>query len=52
MYSLTFAERSNTLEALSVLLKTLGWKRLIWSASEGTSVVLPTDNSVLVAIER
>lgn len=50
--NLTLAERSNTLEEFSALLNTLGWKRLIWSAREGTSVVLPTDNSVRVAIER
>lgn len=48
----TLAERSNTLEELSALPKTRGWNRLIWSAREGTSVVLPTDNSVRVAIER
>lgn len=48
----TFAERSNTREALSALLNTRGWKRLIWSAREGTSVVPPTESSTLVDMSR
>lgn len=44
------AVRSNTLALLSRFANALGWKGLIWSANEGTSVVPPTDSSTRVPI--